>query len=136
VTQVWTLDEARAYLPRVRVLLAALRRLMSSKVAVRSNGHAPGVIKGLPSTTGAGHDAGVTSGFEGPIAANEALAELEARGIVLRDVATGLLDFPAVSERGTKILLCWRSDEDDVEWWHMPEEGFAGRKPLPVPPEV
>jgi len=31
-------------------------------------------------------------------------------------------------------LLCWRDPEADLTWWHLPEEGFAGRKPLPRDP--
>ena len=56
-------------------------------------------------------------------------AWLDERGIVLRDIATGLLDFPALVS-GRQVWLCWRLGEDHVEWWHGTEEGFAGRKPL------
>jgi len=50
-------------------------------------------------------------------------------GIVLRDPETGLIDFP--SERdGRRIFLCWRLGEDRVRFWHDPESGFAGRRPL------
>jgi hypothetical protein len=51
------------------------------------------------------------------------------RGIVLRDPETGLVDFPAVVE-GQDVFLCWRLGEDRVAYWHGPEGGFAGRRPL------
>ena len=51
------------------------------------------------------------------------------RGIVLRDSESGLLDFPGLVE-GEEVFLCWRLGEDRVAWWHGPETGFAGRKPL------
>jgi hypothetical protein len=57
---------------------------------------------------------------------------LEELGIVLRDPARGLIDFPAV-HLGRQVLLCWQLGEDDIAWWHFPEEGFAGRHPLPLP---
>jgi hypothetical protein len=48
-------------------------------------------------------------------------------GVEVKDVETGLLDFPAERE-GERILLCWRLGEDAVEWWHGAEDGFAGRQ--------
>ena len=63
--------------------------------------------------------------------AQEALSELEAGDIILRDPLSGLLDFHALGADGVEYLLCWRLGEDDLEWWHLPEEGFPGRKRLP-----
>jgi hypothetical protein len=60
---------------------------------------------------------------------SRALAELHAVDIVLRDVDRGLIDFPAVRE-GEEIYLCWLLDEDEIGFWHEPEAGFGGRKPL------
>jgi hypothetical protein len=51
------------------------------------------------------------------------------RGIVLRDPETGLIDFPGRVE-GQDAFLCWRLGEDRVEWWHRPDSGFSGRRPL------
>ncbi|TSA29441.1 MAG: DUF2203 family protein [Ignavibacteriales bacterium] len=42
----------------------------------------------------------------------------------------GLVDFPAIIDN-EEVLLCWRSDEDDIRFYHGVEEGFAGRKPIP-----
>ena len=57
------------------------------------------------------------------------LAELEEGSIVLRGVE--LVDFPAMTPEAEIYFLCWRSDEDDLGFWHRPEDGFAGRQPLP-----
>jgi hypothetical protein len=51
------------------------------------------------------------------------------RGAIVKDLDTGLVDFPALRE-GEEILLCWRLGEDKVAHWHGLEEGFAGRKRL------
>jgi hypothetical protein len=51
------------------------------------------------------------------------------RGVIVKDLDTGLVDFPALRE-GEEILLCWRLGEDEVAYWHGLEEGFAGRKRL------
>jgi hypothetical protein len=50
-------------------------------------------------------------------------------GIILRDVESGLVDFPAERD-GNEVYLCWRLGEDHVGYWHPPETGFAGRRPL------
>ena len=50
-------------------------------------------------------------------------------GITLREIETGLIDFPALAS-GRQIWLCWRLGEDDVEWWHELDDGFAGRRAL------
>jgi hypothetical protein len=59
-----------------------------------------------------------------------AIDELERLGVLVKDLDTGLIDFPA--RRGDEeVLLCWQLGEDEVAFWHGVEEGYAGRKPLP-----
>lgn len=61
---------------------------------------------------------------------SRASGELEAMDIVLRDVDRGLIDFPALRD-GEEVYLCWLvDDEDAIRFWHAPEAGFAGRRPL------
>ena len=59
---------------------------------------------------------------------------MDAGDIVLRDISRGLIDFHCRGDDGVIYFLCWLRDEDDLEWWHLPEEGFAGRKRLPRVP--
>ncbi len=103
----WTVEEARAYLPRVRELVGLVR-------GAAVPGAIPGTIALPP---GAEH-------------AEAALAELQERGVILRQLAAGLVDFPSLAEDGEVRLLCWKVDEPDLLWWHRPEDGFAGRRPL------
>ncbi|MFN4336174.1 MAG: DUF2203 domain-containing protein [Candidatus Nitrosocaldus sp.] len=63
-----------------------------------------------------------------------AIEELEAIGVVLKSIDEGLIDFPA-KRFGEDVWLCWKSGEDDVRFWHAKDEGFMGRKPLPVSDE-
>jgi len=60
------------------------------------------------------------------------MKELEQLGCYYKDWSfdIGLIDFPALIE-GEEVLLCWRSDEPDVRWYHGFEEGFPGRRPIP-----
>ena len=48
-------------------------------------------------------------------------------GCQIKDLDTGLVDFPTLY-RGREVYLCWRMDEDDIDFWHGTDEGFAGRK--------
>ena len=59
----------------------------------------------------------------------DAMAEIEAIGVQIKDLDIGLLDFPCQVENEI-VLLCWRYGEDKIEFWHGMEEGFAGRKPI------
>jgi hypothetical protein len=60
---------------------------------------------------------------------SRAVGELEAVDIVLRDVDRGLVDFPSLRD-GEEVYLCWLVDESEIGFWHEPEAGFAGRRPL------
>jgi hypothetical protein len=62
----------------------------------------------------------------------EALERLEGLGVVVKDADRGLVDFPALRENGEEVLLCWQVGESEIAYWHGLEEGFAGRKPLPL----
>ena len=113
VVRFWTVEEARAYLPRLRELVEVIRQ-----AALVRAGRYPSV-NGQRSSL---------------VDAQEAYEELQEGDIILRDATTGLLDFHARGEDGVVYYLCWRLGEDELGWWHLPEEGFPGRKPLPRTP--
>lgn len=57
--------------------------------------------------------------------------EIGDRGAQVKDLDEGLIDFPAL-RGGETVLLCWRFGEDEIRYWHRVEDGFAGRRPLPL----
>ena len=59
----------------------------------------------------------------------DALAEIDATGVQVKDIDIGLLDFPCQVE-GRTVLLCWKLGEKGIAHWHGTSEGFAGRKPI------
>jgi hypothetical protein len=59
----------------------------------------------------------------------DALAEIDATGVQVKDIDIGLLDFPCKVE-GEILLLCWKLGEHTITHWHGTNEGFAGRKPI------
>ena len=57
------------------------------------------------------------------------VARIDEMGVTLRDIESGLIDFPALVS-GRQLWLCWRLGEGDVGWWHELSTGFEGRRPL------
>jgi hypothetical protein len=121
-TESWTVERANEALPRVGAALGRIRDLVAE--ARREREETAGLLEGN------GHPAN-------PRGTGELRAAVEAltgEGIILRDLAAGLVDFPARLEDGRQYLLCWVLGEPTVEWWHWPDTGFAGRRPLSDPP--
>ena len=54
---------------------------------------------------------------------------LEKRGIMIKSVDDGLLDFPSL-RFDEEVWLCWKYGESEIKFWHGRDEGFMGRKPL------
>ena len=54
---------------------------------------------------------------------------LEKRGIMIKSVDDGLLDFPSL-RFDEEVWLCWKYGESELKFWHGRDEGFMGRKPL------
>jgi len=57
--------------------------------------------------------------------------EIGSHGAQVKDLDSGLIDFPAL-HHGETVLLCWQLGEDEIAWWHTVEDGFEGRRPLPL----
>jgi hypothetical protein len=57
--------------------------------------------------------------------------EIAAHGAQVKDLDSGLIDFPAL-HHGETVLLCWQLGEDEIAWWHRVDDGFTGRRPLPL----
>jgi hypothetical protein len=61
--------------------------------------------------------------------AKDSVAEIDAIGVQVKDLETGLLDFPCLID-GETVLLCWKMGESRIEFWHTLDAGFRGRQPL------
>jgi len=59
----------------------------------------------------------------------ETIDKIQETGCLVKDIDEGLIDFPSLIE-GQEVLLCWKSGERRIEYWHGLEDGFAGRKRL------
>ena len=58
-----------------------------------------------------------------------AVEEVHGMGVLIKDLDTGLVDFPTLLS-GEEVYLCWKLGEDRIEWWHAVSDGFAGRQPV------
>lgn len=128
----FTLDEAQSLLP---VLEALLRRAREAKLDAEK------VEAQLAELTQRIHLAGgmrvdiprvarQRAELESHLQrAKESIAEIDEIGVQVKDLDTGLLDFPCRLDDQV-VLLCWRMGETAIEHWHTVEAGFQGRKPL------
>ena len=56
--------------------------------------------------------------------------DLTARGVVIKDMDRGLIDFPALRDDGEEVYLCFMLGEKTINYWHGLEEGYVGRQPV------
>jgi hypothetical protein len=119
----YSLEEASALLGRVTELLATLRSARDRL----GDAEARAALEEAGQGNGGGEPGKVVS--EGFLELREAMLELREREIVLRDLDRGLIDFPALRD-GAEVYLCWEEGEPEIGFWHDPEAGFGGRRPL------
>jgi hypothetical protein len=119
----YSLEEASALLPRVAELLAKMRSARDRL----GDAEARAALDAAGQSNGGGEPGKVVS--EGFIELRESMLELRERGIVLRDLDRGLVDFPAMRD-GREVYLCWEEGESEIGYWHEPQAGYGGRRPL------
>lgn len=131
MSRFYAIDEANAALPEVERILAALRDQREELIALRDRVVAASPPDGeTPTDDAAERIRLLRLGMQGLIDQMQAgVARLVELDITLRDISTGLIDFPALVS-GRPIWLCWRLGEDDVAHWHAHDEGFDTRRPL------
>jgi len=129
----FTPDEANAALAEVRPLVERMVEARRAHAAALERqeeleGHIRGNGGGIPPATLA--EAAAEVDAEGR-KLTRIVAELGELGVQVKDPDEGLVDFPAL-RRGETVLLCWKLGEDEIRYWHGLEDGFAGRRPLPL----
>ncbi|MFC0213930.1 DUF2203 domain-containing protein [Paenibacillus chartarius] len=129
----FTLEEARAMLPFVREDLAKLQETKRAfergyaELRLRKEQYAYGELSRQE-----GEDPFFLLECELEFLQFEAKSSIRQffeKGIQIKDIDIGLIDFPAMLE-GREVLLCWKAGEPTIEYYHSPEDGYAGRKRL------
>ena len=118
--RIFTLEEARLLLPDLLAkaddAVAARADLVELQTALNQGMASP--LGGIPEV----------KALEARL--SEILGWFTAEGLDLKGIAPLLLDFPA-ELNGDDVLLCWLEGERELRWYHKPEHGFAGRRPIP-----
>ena len=139
------LDAANETIPELRTILETLRDERSQLIALRDEFARRTALETAPgdaSVERTADDAAARNResaaerrrlrlrMQGVIDQMQAgVARIDEMGVTLREIETGLVDFPALVN-GRQVWLCWRLGEGDVEWWHELSDGFGGRRPL------
>jgi hypothetical protein len=116
-TKYFTREEAENTLPLVRQIVKDIintaQEMRSMAKDIKGNFEEDPIIQ---------RKAGEIDGF---------MKELEEIGCLYKDwdFTIGLVDFPAIIE-GREVYLCWRSDEENISFFHDMDKGFSDRKPL------
>ncbi len=119
--KLYSVEEANALLPYLSPTLVELRERWEEAAEARE------AIS--TSATGNGWSTKREKWASTLARVGELIDRLNDWAIQVRDINTGLIDFPAERD-GEPIWLCWRLGEPDVAYWHSRDEGFAGRQPL------
>ena len=148
MTRYYDIDAANAAIPEVERILLALRDQRAELVRLRDlfvvSEAAPD--ESAPVADGPRpDDATRTEGPGGTATADTRTLRLRMQGLIdqmqagvgqlverdvtLREIETGLIDFPALAN-GRQVWLCWRLGEGPIEWWHELSDGFGGRRQL------
>ena len=128
----FTLEEAQSLLPVVESLLK--RALEGKRAAQEVENQISELGRRIYRTGGMRVDVAAASKQRAEMEENlqrvrESIAEIDSIGVQVKDLDTGLLDFPCKVDDQV-VLLCWRMGESAIEHWHTVDDGFKGRKPL------
>jgi len=128
----FTLDEAQSLLPVVESLLK--RAIEGKRAAEEVESGLAELVRKIFHSGGMRVDPVSLAGRKAELEKNvklaaESLAEIDAIGVQVKDLETGLLDFPCRVDDQV-VLLCWRMGEPAIEHWHTTESGFQGRQPV------
>ena len=122
VTTFYDIDAANARIPEVREILGLLRDQLGELGRLRDESQVPDLAED-DSRRIQLRISGIVDQMHASV------ARIDAWSITLRDIGTGLIDFPALVN-GRQVCLCWQLGEGDIGWWHELSAGFAGRLPL------
>ena len=124
-TDQFTLDEANALIPWLAETFHNLALLRQEYAAIQEK------TAHLPELSGKS-----TYSDELKASAEQLTRQIEERvetildqGIIIRDVSSGLVDFPSQRD-GREVYLCWISGEVRIDYWHETDRGFSHREPL------
>jgi len=127
----FTVAEANALLPWLESVFRAVAPLQREVMEVRAE--MDGLLRKARGNGSSSHEQTLNDKRQAVLdldhRVQEMLGQIAERGIIVRDVDRGLVDFPSFRQ-GREVFLCWLWGEDKVAFWHETDTGFSGRQPL------
>ena len=120
----FTLHEANTALETVRPLMDEIQSIRNNIIA-----HQPEAWPAIEKSAGNGGNPTLSKLVADFDRLDELLHRILNTGAQVKDLNTGLLDFPAL-RGGQEVYLCWKYGEDQIAFWHEMDAGFAGRQPI------
>ena len=120
----FTLTQANETLNAIRPLMEEIQAIRQKVLASQ-----PEVWSALEKSVGNGGNRTLSlliEDFEKLDALVHSILDL---GVLIKDINTGLLDFPALRD-GREVYLCWQYGEGEIAFWHEVDAGYAGRQPI------
>ena len=111
----------------LEVVRPMIKELM--EIATRIREHQPEIWSVVEKSAGNGGNPALSKILPDFDKLDTILHRIQDMNIEVKDLSTGLIDFPAV-HNGRVVLLCWQYDEESIQFWHEVEAGFAGRQPI------
>jgi hypothetical protein len=122
--RIFTLAEAKSLLPRLRLLLTEIGDKSSHIRELNAD-----VQKARDKASFDGYSKSGAEYVESVSHLMFLIHQIKDMDVLLKDADRGLCDFPYMRQ-GKVVYLCWQLGEDDIQYWHDIETGFAGREPL------
>lgn len=120
----FTLQEANEALISIRAWMEEVQTIRGEILA-----HQPEIWSVMEKSAGNGGNPTLSRMVKTFDRLDELIHSIQDAGAIIKDINTGLLDFPALRD-GREVYLCWKYGEGDIAFWHEIEDGFAGRQSI------
>ena len=120
----FTLQEANAALISIRTWLDEIQTIRREILV-----HQPEIWSVMEKSAGNGGNPTLSRLVKSFDRLDALIHNIQDTGVIIKDINTGLLDFPSIRD-GREVYLCWKNGEGDIAYWHEIEDGFAGRQSI------
>ncbi len=120
----FTLQEAQRTLEYIRPMMEEVVEICRGIIADQ-----PEIWPAIERAAGNGGNAALSRLTRDFDQLDDLLHRVQATGVLIKDIETGLLDFPALRDE-REVYLCWKVGEDTIQFWHETDTGFAGRQAI------
>jgi hypothetical protein len=120
----FTLQEANEALVSIRAWMEEIQTIRQQILK-----HQPEIWSVMEKSAGNGGNPTLSRMVKSFDKLDELIHAIQNIGAIIKDINTGLLDFPAIRD-GHEVYLCWKYGEVDIAYWHEIEDGFAGRQSI------